>query len=243
MKYDRAGGTKNHIILETCYISWVGGMYRRTIHDRFGYYDEKFRGAGDTEFKNRIFPHIQVKYVDRVLGLFLNYPEGQTTASPMAEIEDCRAWYLFRTPGGVKYLFESQPVHEAEALLALTLGYRKSYVTHLSTDMELAVPLAKYILKRKPASALARFVVNDVAQLQLNARELEFANNPISVAELKARMLSAWRDGVLAQERHRAGLSKLGVAATPSYAVLNDNRYEQHSWLWKSVTHGLKPAG
>lgn len=240
MQYDRAGGTKNHILLDTCYISWVGGMYRKSIHDRFGYYDEHFRGAGDTEFKNRIFPHIKVKYVDRLLGLFLNYPEGQTTASSMAEIEDCRAWYLYRTAGGVRYLFDGVPIEEAEALLALTLGYRKSYLSHISMDMELAVPLARYILRRKPASALARFVATDVEQLQHSLRKLEFMNGPIGAAELKARILGAWRDGVLAQERHRAGLGRLGITAMPTYEMTNDNRYEQHSWLWKSVSYGLK---
>lgn len=242
MQYDRAGGTKNHILLDTCYISWVGGMYRKSIHDRCGYYDEDFRGAGDTEFKNRIFPNIKVKHINRLLGLFLNYPEGQTTASSMAEIEDCRAWYLYRTAGGIRYLFEDLPIEEAEALLALTLGYRKSYLSHVSTDMELAVPLARYILKRKPASALARFVATDVEQLQHSLRKLEFINGPIGAAELKARILGAWRDGVLAQERHRAGLIKLGVAALPTYEMINDNRYEQHSWLWKSVSYGLKAS-
>lgn len=242
MQYDRAGGTKNHILLDTCYISWVGGMYRKSIHDRCGYYDEEFRGAGDTEFKNRIFPYIKVKFVNRLLGLFLNYPEGQTTASPMAEIEDFRAWYLYRSPGGVKYLFEGLPVNEAEAALALTLEYRKSYLSHISMDMELAVPLARYILERKPASAIARFVATDVEQLQHSLRKLEFVDAPIGAAELKARILGAWRDGVLAQERHRAGLGKLGVAASPTYSMMNDNRYEQHSWLWKSVSHGLKAS-
>lgn len=240
MQYDRAGCTKNHIVLDTCYISWVGGMYRKSIHDRFGYYDEEFRGAGDTEFKNRIFPYIRVRYVDRILGLFLNYPEGQTTASPMAEIEDSRAWYLFRTAGGVRYLFEDQPIEEAEALLALTLGYRKSYLSHVSMDMELAAPLSRYILKRKPASALARFVATDVEQMQHGLRSLEFGNGPLSSAEIQARILNAWRNGRLAQERHRAGLPKLGVEALPTYEMTNDNRYEQHSWLWKSIDYGLK---
>ena len=82
MAYDRTGYRQDLVYLETCYLSWVGGLYRRSIHDRFGYYDESFRAAGDTEFKNRIMPHIRSVHVPRMLGVFNNYPEARTTASP-----------------------------------------------------------------------------------------------------------------------------------------------------------------
>ena len=158
MPYDRTGAGKDHVYLETCYLSWVGGMYRKSIHDRFGYYDEDFGAAGDTEFKNRILPHINVKFVDSGLGLFLNYPEGQTTLSPRAEIEDLRAWYMHRTPGGVRYAFENRPVEDAEALLCQTLGYRKSFCRHISSDIEYGSYLSRYIRTRKPNSAVAASV-------------------------------------------------------------------------------------
>jgi len=122
MPYDRTGAGKDHVYLETCYLSWVGGMYRKSLHDRFGYYDETFGAAGDTEFKSRILPYIKVKFIDRILGLFLNYPDGQTTMSPRAEIEDLRAWYIHRTPGGVRYAFENRPIEEAEALLRTSIS-------------------------------------------------------------------------------------------------------------------------
>lgn len=235
MTYDRTGAVKDHVLLETCYVSWVGGMYRASIHERFGYYDETFRGAGDTEFKNRVLPYIGVRFVDRMLGMFLNYPEGQTTASPMAEIEDSRAWYLFRTPGGLRYLFENRPVEEAEDLLLQCLGYRKSYCGHLSSDIELAAPLARYILSRKPHSALARLLLADLETIQQNLQNLEFFSTMPQNHELKAAMLEAWLHAALAQERHRIAIKTLGRAATPTYQLMNDNRFEQHSWLWKSV--------
>ena len=58
MPYDRRKYQQDLVYLETCYLSWVGALYRRSIHDRFGYYDGSFRGAGDTEFKSRILPFI-----------------------------------------------------------------------------------------------------------------------------------------------------------------------------------------
>ena len=39
--------------------------------------------------------------IPQTLGVFLNYPEERTTASPKAEIEDLRAWYLHRTVAGL----------------------------------------------------------------------------------------------------------------------------------------------
>jgi hypothetical protein len=173
MKYDRTGAGKDHAYLETCYLSWVGGMYRKSIHERFGYYDESFGAAGDTEFKNRILPHIRVKFIPRTLGLFLNYPEGNTTASPRAEIEDLRAWYIHRTVAGVRYAFADRPVSEAEKLLALSLGYRKSYCGHLSSDIDYAKALAEYLCRR--GSSLATTLIADLSWMQDSLCSLETA--------------------------------------------------------------------
>ncbi len=88
MTYDRDGYTANHVYLETCYLSWVGAMYRRSIHDRFGYYDGSFRATGDNEFKCRVLPFIKTQRLPQLLGLFVNYPEPRATGSPVAELED-----------------------------------------------------------------------------------------------------------------------------------------------------------
>ena len=138
MVYDREGYTQDHVYLETCYLSWVGGLYRRSIHERFGYYDGTYRAAGDTEFKGRVLPHIKSRHVPRVLGVFLNYPEERTTASPRAELEDYRAWYLHRSPAGVRYAFDRRDVADLEAMLPRALNYRKSYCRHISSDVEYA---------------------------------------------------------------------------------------------------------
>lgn len=234
MPYDRSGATKDNVYLETCYLSWVGGMYRKSIHDRFGYYDETFRGAGDTEFKSRLLPHINVRFVDRMLGLFLNYPDGQTTASPMAEIEDNRAWYLHRTAGGIRYAFDSRSVEDAEALLRLCTGYRKSYYRHISTDVEYGSLLADYILSREPDSALASALAPGLHALVEQLRRLEFSPHSTSRRDAIGRMTGAWRTARSWQKEHERTPPELGVG-TSHYKLSNDNRYEQHSWLWKSV--------
>ncbi len=231
MLYDRTGAGKDHVYLETCYLSWVGGMYRKSLHDRFGYYDEAFGAAGDTEFKNRILPYISTKFIDHGLGLFLNYPEGQTTLSPRAEIEDLRAWYMHRTPGGVRYAFENRPVEDAEAVLRLTLGYRKSFCRHISSDIEYGHYLARYIKTQKPDLAVAGAVDAGLADMLQSLREFEFSWRVPSGWENFALMFRARRAAMRHQKAHSLAL---GGSARPYYDLLNDNRYEQHSWLWRS---------
>jgi len=231
MPYIRDGANKDHTYLETCYLSWVGGMYRKTLHDRFGYYDETFGAAGDTEIKNRILPHIKVKFIPIMLGLFLNYPDGQTTASPKAEIEDLRAWYVHRTPGGVRYAFESRPVEDAEKLLCTALGYRKSYCGHMSCDIEYASYLAQYIKMREPSSSVADSVLPGLEKMLSQLRSLEFAERAPSRLGSMNALIGVWRCASQFQRQHRDALKS---TSWPCYSVLNDNRYEQHSWLWKS---------
>jgi glycosyltransferase involved in cell wall biosynthesis len=230
MPYDRSGGTKDHTYLETCYLSWVGGMYRKSIHERYGYYDETFRAAGDTEFKNRVLPYINVRFVPRTLGLFLNYPDDRTTASPVAEIEDTRAWYLHRTPGGVRYAFENRNPSDALGLFYAALGYRKSYCRHISSDVEYAGYLLEYARDAGLGTELAP-VSEDLAGLLTSFRQLEWTESNFSVLASASRLVRTWRE---ARRDEHAHAKLLAGKASPTYSVLNDNRFEQHSWLWKT---------
>jgi glycosyltransferase involved in cell wall biosynthesis len=230
MSYDRTGATKDHTYLETCYLSWVGGMYRRSIHDKHGYYDETFRAAGDTEFKNRVLPHINVKFVPRVLGLFLNYPEGQTTASPVAEIEDSRAWYVYRTPGGVRYAFENRPLEEAEQLLLMCLSYRKSYCRHMSTDFELAVAISDYVLSQNPQSSIASALSPGLKRVVAELQRLDFLRTAPMEDEAAEVVRNAWRAIRTVEAAHVVLARRYGIEL--NYRIFNDNRYEQHSWFW-----------
>ena len=177
MTYDRHGAGKDHTYLDTCYLSWVGGMYRKTIHDRFGYYDETFTAAGDTEFKSRVLPMLKVLFVPRTLGLFLNYPDERTTASPRAELEDLRAWYVHRTPAGVRYAFENRTLNDCMGLLGTALGYRKSFCSHLSTDVEYASLLADYMVSSHDTEPWLRPLANDLRLLLASLRGIEAAQD------------------------------------------------------------------
>lgn len=235
MPYDRTGYRQDMVYLETCYLSWVGGLYRRSIHDRFGFYDESFRAAGDTEFKNRVLPHIRSVHVPRALGVFNNYPEQRTTAHPRAEIEDLRAWYLWRTPAGMRHAFANRPAEDAMALLRTALNYRKSFCGHLSSDFDLADAIARSLVGRPdvPATWVQQATQATGAALAM-LRQLDHLPRSLSsgprglnlVRYVFAQVKAA--HGSMA-EQHRV---LFDLPARPHYEVFNDNRYEQHWWSW-----------
>ncbi len=231
MLYDRRGYQQNLVYLETCYLSLVGGLYRRNIHERFGYYDPTYRGAGDTEFKNRLLPYIKTKMVNRVLGLFLNYPDERTTQSPLGEIEDIRAWYLHRTLAGVKYAFAKKNPEEVEALLYDALAYRKSYCQHISCDLEYADNLSQFLKEKSPNSPLLE-LGESIEELLRAYRNLDWIENPSYLSPLKI----LWQTKNLTKQtekKHRQIAKKLGNENfNPNYDIFHDNRHEQHSNLW-----------
>ncbi len=227
MIFERSNFHPFHIYLETCYISWVGALYRKSIHDRFGYYDDTFRAAGDTEFKNRVGPFAKMKTISRTLGIFFNYPEERATHSPTAELEDLRAWYLFRTPEGMEYALQGRDQSFVEQSLLFCLKYRKSYCSHWSTDIELAWSVIKYIEKN--------FSISKLISLKDNIFSLREAfrgydNEEFTSAE---NMLIKRRAFNKARKELQIQLKNLGFDKASGFHYSNDNRYEQHQSFWR----------
>lgn len=227
MTYNRTGYQQDFVYLETCYLSWVGGLYRRSIHERFGYYDASFRAAGDTEFKGRVLPFIKTREVPGVLGIFLNYPEVRTTESPRAEIEDLRAWYLHRTFAGVCYAFSRRNREDAERVLMHALCYRKSYTNHLSSDFEYASALARFIQASGESHISALFP--GIEMMIEGLRQIDWLPvlTPFAFENELVRVQSIAQS--VGDEHKRLSQGALGT----NYALFNDNRYEQHYWPWK----------
>ncbi|HAC66150.1 MAG TPA: family 2 glycosyl transferase [Cyanothece sp. UBA12306] len=231
MPYHRTPYKQDLIYLETCYLSWVGALYRRSIHERFGYYDGTFRGAGDTEFKSRVLPFIKSKVVDRTLGVFWNYPDERTTQSPQAEIEDMRAWYLHRTLAGVRYAFANRKVEELEQLIYLSLCYRKSYCRHTSTDLEYAYNLSLYLKEIAPESPALKYFKG--IEILLNAyRQLDWMPKLSRFSPL-SRVLETRKLAQKIQQEHLTSWNReRSLGLQPTYTIFNDNRHEQHAFLW-----------
>ena len=215
--------------LDTCYLSWVGALYRRSIHGRCGYYDPSFGAAGDTEFKYRVLPHLKTKSIPRTLGVFLNYPGARVTESPRAEIEDLRAWYLNRTLGGIRYAFDGRDPQAALDLFYRCLGYHKSYWKHTSTDLDYAVQLAEYLGGRAPG-LLPNGHAASARRLLAVYRGLDWLAGASHGGGPRA-LLHARRIALEAQARQ----TRLGCGPVkPLYRIFNDNRFEQHRNVWRS---------
>lgn len=236
MLYDRHDGIRFSSCLETCYLSYVGGLYRKNVHDRFGYYNEEYRGAGDTEFKNRILKHIRVKYLNRTLGVFLDYPQERVTASSMAEIEDLSAWYIYRTPGGIRYQYELASPEEIEEVLRWALFYRKSFRREKGSDIEYACYIAEYLLKREPENALAKALFPGLKLLLEDLRELDSMELSLQNGAIQRRLRRIKEDFETVTEEHR----KIAQNSEILYTYYNDNRYQQHRWLWASEPPAAK---
>jgi glycosyltransferase involved in cell wall biosynthesis len=226
MTYDRDGYTPNHVYLDAAYLNPVGAMYRRSVHERFGYYDGSFRGAGDTEFKNRILPFIRTQRIPQLLGVFINYQEARATASPVAELEDIRAWYLHRTLAGVEYAMQQRDPCEVEKLLLLSLHYRKSYQTHCSSDVEFAAQVATHLREKLPTSPLLS-LTSGIDRLLRAARDHDylesFTAGGFRRADAEAR--ATWA-------AVRAEHSRSPWLTQAEYHLHRDNRHEQHSFLY-----------
>jgi glycosyltransferase involved in cell wall biosynthesis len=231
MPYDRTPYKQDLVYLETCYLSWVGALYRRSIHDRFGYYDGSFRGAGDTEFKSRVLPFIKSKVIDRNLGVFWNYPDERTTQSPAAEVEDMRAWYVHRTLPGVRYAFANRNVEELEQLIYLSLGYRKSYCRHTSTDLEYAYNLSLYLKEVHPQSKVLQYF-KGIETLLEAYRSLDWMPKLSRFSPFK-KVLQTRNLAYKIQQEHLASWDEQkSLGLKPDYRIFNDNRHEQHAFLW-----------
>ncbi|WP_103669964.1 glycosyltransferase [Pseudanabaena sp. BC1403] len=227
MTYDRRDYKQDLVYLETCYLSWVGALYRRSIHDRFGYYDATFTAAGDTEFKGRILPFIKTKAIPKVLGVFRNYPDERTTQHPRAEIEDLRAWYLHRTLAGVEYAFANRDPTEVEDLFYTCLRYRKSFCGHWSTDIEYAYNLGCFLQERIPQSPVLHYL-SGIKDLLCSYRSLDLISK-LSKTAIAFELFNTKQTIKTLEQVH---LSQSNLIIEPVYQIFNDNRHEQHSFLW-----------
>jgi glycosyltransferase involved in cell wall biosynthesis len=228
MAYDRSDAKHHSHILDCTYVNYTPGLYRKSVHDLHGFYDETFSAAGDTEFKNRVSPFINIKFIPNVLGAYNNYQEERTTAHPRAEIEDIRAWYLFRTPAGIAYLFQNRSEEELLDVLRDTLGYRKSFCGHISTDIELGLSVSIY-LHKKTGNEKYQLLANEYRQLIDSCNNVELFNSTRSPLKTVVKETRAF-------SKTKKNISKmLSMPSIQSTSIFHDNRYEQHWWPWRNT--------
>lgn len=224
--YDRTCYNQELVRLECCYLSFVGALSRRNLHERFGYYDPSFRGAGDTEFKNRVLPDIVTSAYPKTLGLFWNYPEIRTTQNPLAEIEDYRAWHAHRSAAGVEYAHRKSDPAAIVAAAELALRYRVSHQSSGdTTDLEYACELLTYARRRDPNCFPAE-LLQEMRKLLEDFRRLDWAG-----WQGLAQTIAQVRPIVSRMERLNQRL-KEQFANQPKLTYYNDERCVHINWCW-----------
>ena len=58
-------------------------MWRRSLHERYGYFDESFLIAGDWEFWNRIAERNNIYHMNRAVGFYCDRPESLEKRLPV----------------------------------------------------------------------------------------------------------------------------------------------------------------
>lgn len=226
MFYDRKRFSRSATLFDCTFLSYVGGMYRKSLHDNHGYYDESFNGAGDTEFKCRLFPYIKPAYIPETLGIFLDYPVARKTASSKIEIEDSRAWYIFRTKGGLKYLFKNENIEAIEDLVLFCLSGKRSYTSHISESDCVTANIGLSLIKDLGGKSLLLKYKDSLEELVKAIYESEFFYNASSNNLKKSKILS-----------NKARLFfKLLAKDFPSNNfpedIFTDSHFFAHGWLW-----------
>jgi len=156
LKYRRTNLNSSLCMYDCTYLGYVGGLYRKSLHLDAGLYDPFFRGAGDTEFKCRVNPYLKLAHYPETLGLFNNFPSDRITNSAKIEIEDLRAWYLFRTKGGAAYLYERKDQQELESVFWSILTGKRTWIREEAEgDLFFGAHVLNYLISRYPDSGLS----------------------------------------------------------------------------------------
>ncbi|MFN3151598.1 glycosyltransferase [Bremerella sp.] len=231
--YDRSGLSKETIYANHQYLTYVGGMYRRSIHDRIGYYSSKFRAAGDTEFKFRVLPHIQVGHLARPLGEYLNYAEDRLTEHPRAEIEDVLAHDLHHSPAGVAYAFPDAELGQLWPLLELALKHRPCAHQFWATDLDYASSITRYLEASGKLPVEQRPLVRLIDKCLDQYRKLDAPS--ASWGQLSKVGWTCWK----LQKRFRKSTNN---RYQPAMWLFNDARYTRYYRPWSDSLEASRSA-
>jgi glycosyltransferase involved in cell wall biosynthesis len=241
--YDRGFDSQHLHHLDRCAISHAGALYRRSIHDLVGLYDDTFRTGADTEFKNRALPFIRVASVPETLGTFLHYPETAAVRSPTAEIEDLPAWDLHRTPGGIRYAFAASDDDDCLGQFRRALHFRPSDEDAPASDVDYAWNVAEYLRRHRPQAfaEIEQFIPN-LLGLRLAYRRLDDLADPETCPGAKGfdAIGDALERVCFAIAESTAIHRMLGLPA--AYRPDSDNRRHRYDRVWPSSARRA-PAG
>jgi glycosyltransferase involved in cell wall biosynthesis len=178
--YNYLNADKYLYYLDHRYIRMVGGISKKSIHERFGFYDEIFNCTGCDEFIFRILPFINVKYINVNLGIYLDYPTERMSSSLLyRSIEHLRSFAIHRTYAGTKYALKNIDNKTLMNLFFRCYNFRRAVCKHNSTDFTYGNNI--YLLLNKTnenyKSDLDHFLPYKLLELIRNSSILSFKNN------------------------------------------------------------------
>lgn len=121
-RHTRVGAFRWHdfdpaVLREVCFVG-PQPMWRRSLHARYGYFDESFESAGDWEFWLRLAQGETFYHLDEFLGLYLRSPEGVEHSDPARAAREAeRVWARY---GAVSRPAPAAPVLARSAEAAAT---------------------------------------------------------------------------------------------------------------------------
>ncbi|MBW1731455.1 MAG: glycosyltransferase [Deltaproteobacteria bacterium] len=77
-------------------------MWRKSLHEKYGYFDESFESAGDWEFWLRISETEKFFHIDEVLGLYLKSPSSVEHRDPMLSRNEAMRVYKIYSPRRIR---------------------------------------------------------------------------------------------------------------------------------------------
>jgi hypothetical protein len=90
------------LLTKMCFVGPMP-MWRKSLHDKFGYFNESFRVCGDYEFWLRIAANgVKLHHIPRALGLYLNRPNSAEHRQRIVATSEKE--FLQRTYSGIKVM-------------------------------------------------------------------------------------------------------------------------------------------
>jgi len=197
-------------------------MWRKSLHDRYGYFDETFTSSGDWEFWLRIAQGTKMLYIPEFLGLYLH--STQSVEHRNSE-KSTRETYQISQEYIPKYLstlenieaalatihqMENNPLHDgfpiapAKNILVQLRDNQKEFLQRLQMNKEAILKAQKRVLLENP------FVRVDKVMDYINQADGHMANNDLASA----------RKAIKEALRHAAGNTQLSGMVANILATL-----------------------
>jgi hypothetical protein len=103
-------------------------MWRKSVHEKIGFFDGRFKAAGDYDFNIRFALHCQALHIPQPLGLYLEHQEALSFKDNTAGLENHEIKRIYRTPDNIEQLYRQAGVavetNDEKACIYLDLGVK-----------------------------------------------------------------------------------------------------------------------